>query len=558
MTMRPTRQTRCASLSLVITALISPAGASPWLYGIHFYGDAGDGGVETMTGGKGIWSLEIVVPNSDIWWGAAWQRDNRFLGMKANGHSIICRIEPQWGYAVPKELDYPMAAYLPQVTSAAMTLEDVVNIWQIGNEMNLYDEWGGEVLTPAAYVAAYREIRTAIKAVPSSLGEQQVLVGPLSPGAPAGARHTDGLEYLAEMCALLDPNEIDGFALHAYGPPWLDADGARAEFEAGLLSQLIVIDQAGLSDKPVYVTEFNRQTNPADPASEAFSAQFLSGVYQDLAEWNQKPGAHPVSAACWFIYQYDDVVWNQYSIGYLHTINPSGPANDLYDAFQWACGQDYASVLPDMLKPPRMVDAAPPGVNVAAQATLSVDSGSSTANFAVDGALSSSDVWRTTTSLPIHWLQLDLGSEQVLSGFRVYHHEAAGGFAQFNLDAFLLETAPTSAGPWTIEAPVYNTTATNERTFTIPRSRQYVRLYVTDCGRDNTVRLPEIEVLAITRGDFDQNAAVDLHDFAKAQQCATMSGSLQDSLDCLWGHFDEDGDIDADDADALFTVLTGP
>jgi hypothetical protein len=31
---------------------------SPWIYGIHWYGDPNGSVVESMSGGKGIWTLE--------------------------------------------------------------------------------------------------------------------------------------------------------------------------------------------------------------------------------------------------------------------------------------------------------------------------------------------------------------------------------------------------------------------------------------------------------------------------------------------------------------------
>ena len=63
------------------------------------------------------------------------------------------------------------------------------------------------------------------------------------------------------MCALLNANDFDGFALHAYGAFWEDATGARWDFQngsGGYAAQLGVIDSYGFHDKPAFILEFNR------------------------------------------------------------------------------------------------------------------------------------------------------------------------------------------------------------------------------------------------------------------------------------------------------------
>ena len=353
-----------STATLVLCAYPNPGQAdSPWLYGIHWYGDPNGSLVESMTGGKGVWSLENVLTDSDIWWGPQWQRDNRFFQMVERGHTIITRIERNWGETVP----YPenLASYMTSVQAAAEALADVCHIWQIGNEMNLYGEWGGNELTPAAYVDMFRQIRAAIKAVPSPLGEQIVLLGPVSPGdVIAGVRHTEGNDYLGQMCDLLAPDDLDGFAMHAYAAPWHDANTSRAELQAGYLSQLAVINSKDFADKPVHVTEWNRRVEPIDSYNEAQSAQFLLAALGDLHTWNQTPGAHPISSACWFIYQYDSGAWANYSIEYLHGVGPGGPDNDLWDAFQSACTLDLPTAEP-VPSTPLICDGFPDGVNVA-------------------------------------------------------------------------------------------------------------------------------------------------------------------------------------------------
>lgn len=530
---------------------------SPWLYGIHFYGEPNNGNVEVMTGGKGIWSLEIVVTNSDPWWHAGYQRDYRFQRMVDRGHTIICRIEPQWGIAVPKEPNYPMATYLSQVQASATALQDVVHIWHVGNEMNLKAEWGGDALSPTDYVDAFKQIRSAIKAVPSSLGEQIVLLGPLSPGAVAGDRHMDSSQYLAEMCAALTTDDFDGFAIHAYGAPWASAADAREEMYANYVAQLCIIDHFGFDDKPVYLTEWNRQVNNGSAENEAQSAQFLHGAFADLHAWNQRSDGHPIIGACWFIYQYDQVVWSDYSLEYLHTINPSGPDNDVFDAFQYACSQNYPAGASGGSFAHISSPGTSPGSNVAPAATISANSGAATAERAIDGIIDSSHVWSSGSTPRVHWLQLDLGSEYALSGFVIHHAEAAGLPAVYNTQVVVLETAPSSDGPWTMREKLYTGgEALTTRTLHTPLWSRYVRLTIPDGGRDPWAFIGEFELYAITPGDCDEDADFDLHDLATFQRCFRGS-DLQSLAACLCSHFDADGVVGIADAEAFFSVLTG-
>lgn len=552
------------TIGLTAAAAIPAQGAdSPWLYGIHWYGEPGGSIVETMTGNKGIWSLEVVQTNSDFWWGAQWQRDNRFQTMIDRGHTIIIRIERNWGETVP----YPgnLAQYLADVQAAAQTLANVCHIWQIGNEMNLYAEWGGNELTAANYVSMFKQIRAAIKAVPSPLGEQIVLLGPVSPGGvQAGVRHTDGNVYLAQMCDLLTPDDVDGFGLHSYAAPWNGVTVSRMEFQGGYISQLAIIDDKGFASKPVHITEWNRRVeNTGSPyTDEANSAQFLHGAFADLHAWNQTPGAHPVSSACWFIYQ-EDPGWLQYSIESLHSIGPGGSDNDLYDAFQYACTQDYPTGTPSGSAVTRMYGGTPTGTNVARTATASADSMYNAANApakAIDGVVAADSKWTSTASSATHWLRLDLGAEYPLSGMIVRHAGAGGEPAYYNTDVFQLQTAPSAGGPWEMDASIYNGSQENVtgRRYYVPRFTRHVRLYITDPGIDNYARIPEFEVYAAILGDLDEDGDVDLADYARFQACFGGADVARREPECFAGHFDADDDVDGADAAGFVNALTGP
>ena len=319
-----------AAALLLLLPGVSPAADSPWLYGIHWYGDPASDEVEVMTGSKGIWDLEIVLTEDAGAWSAGGQLA-KFQTIVARGHTLIIRIHPRWNLVVPgpntpeTAVGDRMETFIPKLVDAAQQLSDVCHIWQIGNEMNLGFEYDIGDLTPQLYVEKYNEIRSAIHTVSSSLGPQIVLLGPVAPVDNA---------YLGAMCDALTANgyEVDGFAMHGYG-------GSRGNFLPDIQVQADFIDSKGYTDKPIYVTEWGAPVDPISDTNEAGVAQFLHAAFQDLANYNANPANHDVVCACWFVYR-EDIQWQNWSILGLHDVHPPGINNDLYDAFQYACTLD--------------------------------------------------------------------------------------------------------------------------------------------------------------------------------------------------------------------------
>ncbi len=550
-----------SSLLTAIALLVTPlhgAADSPWLYGIHWYGEPGGSQVEAMTGGRGIWSLETVQTNSDLWWSAAWQRDYRFTTMIQRGHALIVRIERNWGETVP--FPQNLTAYLASVQQAAAELAGVARIWQVGNEMNILAEWGGQVLTPQQYVDTFRQVRTAIKSVATPLGEQVVLVGPVSPGdIVPGVRHTGGAEYLSAVCALLDPNDFDGFALHAYAAPWHGVSDSRGELQASYLTQLAVLREHGFAGKPVYLTEWARPVEPLSAASEAVSAQFLQAALVDLHGWNTLPLAQPITAACWFIYPYDSGAWQSFSIEFLRTLHPPGAANDLWDAFQAAANLNLpAGVAAPVAE--LTIPSVPVGVNIAATAAVTASSGNGA--LAVDGVVSIASKWTSAPTPGPHWLALEWPTPRRLTGFVVRHAGAAGESPAFNTTAFAVQTRLDAADSWRVDVLTYNGggAASTARTYGQPRMARFVRLLIADPGVDAYARIPEFEVYAASvPGDFDQNGVLDETDLLYFEFCAAGPGAtFPPGHLCLAGDFDGDLDLDMADWAAFQVAFGGP
>jgi hypothetical protein len=222
-----------------------------------------------------------------------------------------------------------MESFLVDVKATATRLADIVHIWQIGNEMQLEGGkyWGrtGEELTAELYVQKYKQIRNAIKTVSSSLGPQIVLLGPVAAG---------NLDYLSAMCDALTKDDVDGFAIHAYG-------GSHGGLMQQVSDQTQLIDRKGFTKKPIYMTEWGDRVDPAlSPTSIENVANFLRHSYWELANYNADPSNHPVVSACWFVYNRSDQ-WKRWSILGLHDQGVAGDVYDLYQAFQDASRENY-------------------------------------------------------------------------------------------------------------------------------------------------------------------------------------------------------------------------
>ncbi|MCX7719122.1 MAG: hypothetical protein N2111_12075 [Candidatus Sumerlaeaceae bacterium] len=310
------------------------SGDSPYVYGIHWYGDEQSSDVEEMSCGLPLWVLETVCLYDDT--ASLRAQEAKFRAIAAKGHTLVLRVQPRWGWAVPAPDE--RAKYLDDLEAAAREAAPYCRHWQIGNEMNLFDEYGKQRLEPADYAAFYREARERLRRVASPRGPVMALVGPVSPGGfYQEVRFIEGWRYLDEVCQALGPGQADGFAIHAYGAYWKDVRGALEDFRECYRQQLHVLDSTGFSTAPVYMLEWNRQSTPKDnPAQEAISAAFLQSAFLDLQAWNAQAATHPIVCATWFIYA-DAPAWEIFSILHLKAHNPRGPDSDLWDAFQASC-----------------------------------------------------------------------------------------------------------------------------------------------------------------------------------------------------------------------------
>jgi hypothetical protein len=307
------------------------------LYGVHWWDYANP---TVGNGPQSGWSVETIITNSDPWWRAPYFAPLYQPLSTTHNAAIITRVDYNWGQTVPAPSTSTSLTWANRIVSEVIgPLGAYAHRWVIGNEPNLIDEandWPATRITPAAYAEIYHTVRQVIK---SSRPQDEVLFAPVSPGAVIpNVRWKDGNAWLAEAIAatLAIPGAaIDGFALHAYGNPFVNAAQAASEFHGTYTSQLAVIDSRSLMHVPVYITEWNRATATSGDlaANEQISADFLRLSLQDVDVWNRTPGNHNIRGMAWFVYNQDYGPWDQYSLEWWRTRgNPVGHAGDLSTA----------------------------------------------------------------------------------------------------------------------------------------------------------------------------------------------------------------------------------
>jgi len=147
-----------------------------------------------------------------------------------------------------------------------------------------------------------------------------------------------------------------------------------------------------------------------------------------------------------------------------------------------------------------MADETPSGSNVALDYTqVATDSNYSSSypgDDALDGVISLPSRWVSTASSSTHWLKIDLGANKTVNGFIVRLASTAGEQTYYNLSAFKIQSSTSYDGTWTDETVVDNSAQSGviNRTYDTPKLLRYIRLYITDAGIDDYVRLPEFEV----------------------------------------------------------------
>jgi hypothetical protein len=347
-------------------AFAHEASAEPQsLAGIHWWGYYDYGVVDaepaqlldsqTIVNGQpwGGWDMEIINTNGPAWQNAPFFQplySDLYLNKKI---TPITRVEYEYGKTVPSPATINTATWANNsVVPLINTLKDSARWWQLGNEPNILGEgggWANSQITPGGYASVYKTVRDSIQANAQvgAPGAHKLLLAPVSPGGAGGARWISGNDWLSQTIDALQATNtpIDGVSLHAY-----DGGGGVQQFMADITQQLEVLDLKGLTNVPVFLTEWNRYSgaNPPDATAEANAANFVRKALKEIDRWNRTPGNINIGGTTWFVYDSGDrdntagAQWAGYSMKYWKTAgNPYGSAGDLYTAMENAVDQRY-------------------------------------------------------------------------------------------------------------------------------------------------------------------------------------------------------------------------
>src|SRR5207249_2802485 len=157
--------------------------------------------------------------------------------------------------------------------------------------------------------------------------------------------------WLGQVLDNIPAAEVDGFTMHAYG-------GTVTDFHGSYVALLNLMDSKGHTDKPVYMSEWNRYSPVGNASEEAISAQFCRDALLDVKNWNAGAGHHNIISMTWFVYDGSDGTgqWDGYSLEYWKTHgNAYGTSGDLYTAFEQTVDLRYPAGgvgTPQPLPPP--------------------------------------------------------------------------------------------------------------------------------------------------------------------------------------------------------------
>lgn len=315
------------------------------IYGIHFYGNCGGVGAESIMNGKPGYDVELVyVQNLTDWSGIRSQVQTA----KNAGFTPIVRLDWVSGQTVPASGDWTgRYSFAQQCKAAAQNLGDLCNIWVIGNEMNL----SAEGAIPADwYLDCYsnydsNNCYTQIHSVQSSAIVCMGAVGPDNPDTNAAGPYDNTYETWKNYCYYLVHNAsaTDGFAVHAYGgryggqPGLADYDpDPRDDSNYPSTRPSLTVDMdwgfnqlqyfmgeidSRFQNSQVYVTETNTYLDAVP--STSYRAGWIPDAFEAVDTWNQTH-YHRINALCWFVYSYG-YGWGDFALMTECRSNP--PAN---------------------------------------------------------------------------------------------------------------------------------------------------------------------------------------------------------------------------------------
>ncbi len=239
-------------------AIYDPLSKPNNMYGMHILFDSElQDASELINSNGGEWGY-VTIPiqmgdyNLDKW--------QKFMDEAKNRKTIpIVRLmtDPYWVnshyWRIPDRLDIiDMANFL---NSLNWPIENRYVI--VFNEMNRYDEWGGEFPNPEEYADI---LDFTIQVFKDRNTDFFVIMGGLDNAAPDdGVKHMDSFTYLEKM-AEYKPDvfrKIDGFSSHSYPNPGFQQPPSNSKVmgTSTYKHEYNFIAQVAGSPKPVFITE---------------------------------------------------------------------------------------------------------------------------------------------------------------------------------------------------------------------------------------------------------------------------------------------------------------
>ncbi len=184
--------------------------------------------------------------------------DNVVKAGETAGLAVLMRLHdtPEWARPAEATVTHPpqnLEDYRRFVTEVARRYRGRVAAYEIGNEPNLFFEWGGLDPDPAGYVEMLRVAYGAIKAEDP---EALVVTGGLSTTGDGGDGAMGDLEFIRGMYEAGAQGYFDALGSHPYGfglPPFREHPWGLSV--ARLEQQRAVMVVAGDGDTPIWATE---------------------------------------------------------------------------------------------------------------------------------------------------------------------------------------------------------------------------------------------------------------------------------------------------------------
>ncbi len=295
-----------------------------------------------------FWNVESVIalstepaeddPNQETFYNANHVNDIRGHCQAARNYGLVNIVRLDWmkGQAVPRpEEGYDI--WKERFFSAVNRLKDVATIFIVGNEPTMEGE-----ITSGQYAAAFNELYGDSNKV---AGVRYLAAGPAGWDAAGGEIDTVWLRSVSDSIRSdSEPAQgLDGWALHAYGSPYLrNAPGGvlcnTATVDCPIGASPTLTGDASFrryqeymdaisprwASKPVYFTETNTQghaTRPPhhDKPSTSYVAGWIQSTYEEIRRFNNEKNADRsnwsrILCLCWFVDENRDGNWAEFAL----------------------------------------------------------------------------------------------------------------------------------------------------------------------------------------------------------------------------------------------------